>query len=231
MPNPAPVVIDGTTISEHTDFVELARKAFSGDVGGWFKDDLTALQPTLRVWERLSGSAYQSRLALGIAEHLTNADPTIRWAAVAFFEHCPEAPGGERLCDLVLGPHRALFPSDEGSTTPTGLEETLLRALARRLSTGDARARELARLEALRPHKAVPLIASLTQLDTEWTVAHVEEIVSRSPDALAPLIWQLVKAGRDVGPIADRLSRVEGIDPQAVRSALSRARERLARIG
>src|SRR3954470_5901433 len=99
-----PRTIDGVTLNDQTDFAAFVRDVLRGEGGvGSRRGDSQPLDWILRAYAELagSGSPYADRLAQGVADCLTAAEPEVRGQALVFFQNKPRAAGGERVRDLV----------------------------------------------------------------------------------------------------------------------------------
>lgn len=229
---PAPRKVDTVTFSDATVFGALVHDVLRGQGGvGALPSDHLPLDWVTRAYAELAGSPYADRLAEGVAACLTAPEPEVRGQALVFFQSHPRAAGGERVRELVAG-DRALFRGVPDPIHPgTDLDWQLLAALAARVAIGDRRALDLARDEALRPGRAVPLVAELASAAPDWVVANAEAIVRGTPEAGATLLIQLqgttdlVALGRRIVGLCHGDPRFEldvprFIDDEAVRQQL-----------
>jgi hypothetical protein len=214
-----PIQFEGVQLDDATNFAALALRSMSGLFGSR-PNDVDPGQGAVHVYEglRALGSPYAGRFSQGVAAALTDPRPEIRHYAVMFFDAFPDAPGAERVNDLVEGPDRRLF--DQTKVLSYSLEFSLLRLLGARVRVGDGRALALARAEALRPGKADGVIASLAANDTDWLLANLEQVASGSPGNIKAILRQLLRAGRDVVPVGIRLAHAPGVSAAELRSAV-----------
>lgn len=217
----APLDIDGVTLTDTTDFADLARRSLLGQstVGGVIWTDSDPAAGAFRFYERLKqmNSPYAAMFSKGISRSLSAPEPPLRQYALFFFQSFPDAAGGERVNELVAG-DRSLFEGHK--VQGWDLDFSLLRALGARIRGGDRTALGLARNEALKPGKADGVIAALTANDPDWVIARVENIIKGSPDVAATIFRQLQRAGRDVIGVGIRMGRVQGIDLAKFREAV-----------
>ena len=220
MPNPPlhPLQIDGVTLSDTTDFAALLSDILRGGGGaGALRSDMMPLDWVARVYPTLLGGPYADRFSDGVAACLTAPEPFVRHQALLFFEQFPHAHGGDRIEELVDG-DRALFAGvREPPTSDTDLEWSLLRALGARAGEGLGRALEQARRAALAAGKAQAVMAALASADPDWVVAHADAIVRGSPDAYAPMLRQIQRAGGDVAGLGARIAALGVVEPNEFR--------------
>jgi hypothetical protein len=198
------VRVDTVVFAADTDFAGLAREVLlGGGAVGSLRSDCFPLDWVFRAYEQVRGTSHADGLARGVAACLTAVEPEVRAQALIFFQSQPAAAGGERIVELVAG-DRALFAGVPDPMSPgVDLEWPLLAALAARLSAAGERGLALARAEALRPGKALPLIGALLAIAPGWVLAHAEEIVRGTPAAGLPILSSLP----DDHPDRDRLIR------------------------
>ncbi|MCS6915436.1 MAG: hypothetical protein NZ890_19680 [Myxococcota bacterium] len=219
----------GVTLDPDLDLGELARRALSGWRPEQVPEERTheteAGAPPQAVWlrrlyRRLLGTEMAEALSRGVAACLTHEDPLVRARALRFFYAMPAAPGGERITELVRG-DRALFRGQPNPfpTEERDLEDWLIGAAGQRLVAGvvDPGLAELLRAEALRPGRAAPTLEALAMADRAWLLEHAEDIVAATPAICVPLLRELQRAGGTLGPVAERLARVRGVDRAALR--------------
>jgi hypothetical protein len=221
----AALKVDGVLLSDETDFAKLAADALQGYAAiAMFPSDSAPLDGVFRFYDKLKGTPWADRFSEGIAAALTHSSIDVRREAVFFFRSRPAAAGGARIADLVVGPERQLFPSDDPQgEKSSGLEWELLRALGARIQLGDARALQVARDESLKPGKAHGVIAGLASHDTKWVVDNAEKIVSGSPEIVWALLKNLQRVGADVEAVGKRIARLPGVNPSRFRDAVERA--------
>lgn len=201
-----PLRVDNELLTDATDFDALALAALRGDAGGSLRSDNFPLDWVLRAYHALHGSAYADRLARGVATCLTAAEPAVRAQALVFYESHPTAAGGERV-NFLVADDQGLFAGIANPMQPGyDLRWQLLTVLAARANTGDRRATDLARVEAMRPGSAAPVIGGLVAADPDWVLAHAEEIVGGTPAAGATILIRLQRTDRDMAAIGRRIA-------------------------
>jgi len=199
------VLYDTVELTDQTDFVRLAHDALLGDVGGSLRSDSAPVDWVARAYAALAGSEYADRLAHGVSACLTAPEPEVRAQALIFFRSRADAPGAGRVVDLVAG-DRTLFQDVPNPYSPgTDLDWHLLDLLSMRMGLGDERAAALARVEALLPGRAEPLIAELTVTAPDWVVENAEEIVRGTPAAGATIFIHLQGTRHDLTDLVVRI--------------------------
>lgn len=217
-----PIDVDGIRLTDDLDFTIFARDALRGGAGlPGRPSDMSPLEAIDRLYSKLRGTAFADRLSEGIAENISSSDPEVRKWAVIFMENHPMAKGHEKLLERAAQaqaqPRRS---GDQGKGAPSE-EWSVMRSVGAQVSAGDEHARQIARAEALRPGKAQPVIASLTANDTQWVLDHLADIVIGSPDAVAPIFFQLFMKGHDYRKAAERLAYTVGVDVERVKNEIA----------
>ena len=209
----APVRVDTVTLTDATDFDALARDVLRGGGFGAYPSDNAPVDWIFRAYEQVCDTPYAGRLSRGVAACLTCVEPEVRAQALLFFQTRPHAVGGDRVLDLLAG-DRPLFAGIPDPLHPdVDLEWQLLAALAARLASGDERAADLARAEALRPGKAQPFIGALARAAPDWVLAHAEDIVRASAEAGITILLAL-QGGTDLAQLAARIAPLCRSDPR-----------------
>lgn len=198
------------------------RRLLSGEITiqGDNRDVLTPAEPLARLWSSLKSRDEGTRLALGIAGCLGDADVEITSAAAHFFEMASTAPDGGALgVALGRGPEFLRGVVDAASAgSAVDLRAVLARATATRIEH-DAVAREQVRAEALRAGRAAEIVAALYTWDRPWLLSNAAEVVAGTPDALIPLLWNMARSGAHPGPL---LRSLRGrVAPDVVEAAIA----------
>jgi hypothetical protein len=208
------VRVDGVELTEDTDVAALVQAALKGDLGVSLPSDCYPLDWLLRMYDRLAGTPWPDRLSQGVASCLSADDPLVRSQALAFFRVRPAAVGGDRIVELARG-DRTMFA---GTTDPMSanhdLEFQLLSTLAIRVERGDPAALLIARDEALRTGNAAMLAGALAENDPEWTIAHAEQIVQRTPSAGLTILCRLRADPHALADLARRIVPMCHGDPR-----------------
>jgi hypothetical protein len=205
------IVVDGVALSPQTDYAALAREValrdgpvqpgtgFREPGGQWLK----------KLFERLGSTPEARALAMAMSELLSDDLPRARAEALRFYEHLPDAPGAERIVEL-LRHQRHLFPvSEKGWCSGTTLDQDVTRVLGQRLThVGvDRRSLVLARREALRHGSGRgPLLSALVERDGAWVRRHAIAI-ARVPERR----WQQLLSAfesRDLDNVGEIAARI-----------------------
>lgn len=201
----APRQLDSFTLTDETDFADLARNTILGRIGGGMPHDSHPVAWVFRAYRELEGSPYQEKLAQGVAACLEDGDPVVRLGALIFFGSHPTAPGAERIITLVEG-GRSRFGSEE-------LSNELMSALGAQIGLpGCDQALVLARREALEGDPD-HVMAALTQADADWVIEHAEAIVEAHPTTGMTILFNLQKVGGDVAAVGQRIAGSAKRDP------------------
>ncbi len=203
----APIVVDTETFTDSFDFVGFARRLLSGHAGGSLPGDQGPLDWLLRALPLVQGTSYEDRLTRAVSECLTDGDPTVRREALRFFEARAAAAGAERVVELARGDRKLFAGVPDPETKSIDLEWSLLRAVGARMVKGDERAKGVGREEALKETgQPEPLIAALTTTDSQWVIAHCEEIVAKHPKTASTILFNLEQAGVGAAEVGERIA-------------------------
>ena len=182
-------------------------------------NDRTDLDPLLNLWR---GGKRKDELREGFTEALTHADPKVRAAGVMFFARMSTGSGDLPLLHDLLTNRAELY---EGVPEPwfggsDDLRSMLASAVASRASQGDA-AVDTLKSEALQPGRAGWVIVALIGLDPAWVRQHAATIVTNSPSALDPLLYNLKMRWIDLTNFLTELR--QDVDDDVLRAGLRSA--------
>ncbi len=201
------IVVDDVTLSPGIDYAVLARDVALRDGpiqrhtglrepgGQWLK----------KVFERLGCTPEATALAMAISALPSDREPKVRGEALRFYEFLPDAPGWERILDLLRDRRDLFSVSDKGCCAGTTLDQDVTRVLGQRLRHVGVtrRALTLARREALLPGVGRrPLLDALLRCDGEWVRRHAIAI-AHVPERR----WRDVLSAFAIGDV-DNLGRV-----------------------
>ena len=211
----SPATIDSVTLSDDTDFVDLAKRSVLGQVGGGLPSDSSPLDWLWRAFPLIQQTAYADQFSEGIAACLTDADPVVRAGSLTFFGQFPAAKGARRVLELARG-DRSRFDGIPDPTSPGyDLGWLLSRAIGALASVNEEEALEVARADALTPGKAGPVMAALTSADPLWVASHAEEIVKGTPSAAITILYNLQESAVvNVGDVGERIAPFAAMDPK-----------------
>lgn len=198
-----PKRLDSFTLTDETDFADLAASVLSGRVGGSTSHDSGPTSWFDRAYPELDGSPYQDMLSRGVAACLTHSDSSIRLNALMFFASHPAAAGAETVLTVAAG-DRALFREPK-------LQDKLMRALGALIKAGNTDALALGRQEALTGDPDY-LMAALAKADPDWVDEHAEAIVRANPSTGMTILYNFQKIGRDVTETGIRIAHLAKVD-------------------
>jgi len=182
--------------------------------------DRSDLDPLLNMWR---GGRRKDELHAGFVEALTHSNPNVRAGGVMFFSRMTTSkddldvllPLFTDKLELYDGVREPWFGGDDD------LRSMLAAAIASRTSPGHA-AVDVLKSEALQPGRAGWVIVALIGLDPAWVRSHAGTIITNSPGALDPLLFNLKVRGIDMTHFLKELreSVDDGVIRAGIRSAL-----------
>lgn len=181
--------------------------------------DRSDLDPLLNMWR---GGRRKDDLHAGFTEALTHSDPAVRAAGVMFFARMRTEPSDLDVLLGLLTEQTALY---EGVREPwfggaDDLRSMLASAVASRTKPGHA-AVDALKSEALQPGRAGWVIVALVGLDPAWVRENASVIITNSPTALDPLLFNLQMRGVDMSSFLQELR--QGVDDAIVRAGIRSA--------
>ena len=158
--------------------------------------DRSDLDPLLNMWR---GGRRRSVLHAGFKEALTHSDPTVRAGGVMFFARMRTDPADLDLLHGLLVNRLYLY---DGVPEPwfggsDDLRSMLASAVSSRTKPGHV-AIDALKTEALQPGRAGWVIVALVGLDPAWGRQNAGTIITGSPTALDPLLFNLQMRGVDL---------------------------------
>lgn len=158
--------------------------------------DRSDLDPLLNLWRR---GQRKDELHAGFVGALTHPNPNVRAGAVMFFARMTTSRDDLDLLHAALTEQPELFdevrePWFGGSDD---LRSMLSSAVASRATPGHPAVNTL-KHEALQPGRAGWVIVALVGLDPAWVRQNAATIITNSPGALDPLLFNLKMRGIDL---------------------------------
>lgn len=209
-----PALLEGIAIDESTDFGQLARKSFAGELGVLLHPSVDRVRGfwLQRLYRLLDDRPAAAKVARAAADLLLDRDPRVRMGAIAFFNFAWNAPGADRLAP-ALRDHPELFADIFVDGNPMSLERQLLEVLDYRIvnGVGDTVALELMRAALSRRFKPVGLeqyLFGMAKVDQKWLLEHGDELVAAVPELWQNMQAALVDAGaskRQMAALKDRV--------------------------
>jgi len=182
-------------------------------------NDRSDLDPLLTMWRR---GQREEALRAGFIEALTHPDPKVRAGGVMFFARMTTRPEDVDLLLPLLTDKVELY---DGVREPwfggrDDLRSMLASAIASRTPAGHP-AVDVLEAEALEEGRAGWVIVALVGLDPVWVRSHAGAIVTNSPGALDPLLYNLQMRGVDLTPFLQELR--QEVDDDVVRAGIRSA--------
>jgi hypothetical protein len=209
-----PARVDGITVDEQSDFGELARKSFAGELGISLHVSVDGVAGfwLQRLYRLLCDLPAAAKVAAAAADQLLDPDPRVRMGAIAFFSFAPNAPGADRLAP-ALRDHPELFAGVLVDGRLMTLERQLLEVLDSRIisEVGDTLALELMRAALSRPFKPIGLeqyLFGMARVDQKWLLDHGDALVAAVPELWENMQTALESAGaskRQMAALKDRV--------------------------
>ena len=158
--------------------------------------DRTDLDPLLNMWR---GGRRKDELHAGFVRALTHADPKVRAAGVMFFAQMTTSNSDLDLLYGALNEHSELYDGvpEPWFGGPDDLRSMLAAAIGSRATPGHP-AVNMLKHEALQPGRAGWVIVALVGLDPAWVRHNAAAIITNSPRALDPLLFNLKMRGIDL---------------------------------
>ena len=219
-----PALLEGVAIDEKSDFGQLARKSFAGELG-------VSLHPSVdrvpgfwlqRLYRLLGDLPAAAKIAGAAADQLLDPTPSVRMGAIGFFNLGWNAPGADRVAP-ALRDHPELFADVLVDGNPTTLERQLLEVLDYRIinKVGDTVALELMRAALSRPFKPIGLerfLFGMARVDQQWLLEHGDALVAAVPALWTNMQAALEDAGvskRQMAALKDRVRARRAATPNA----------------
>jgi hypothetical protein len=209
-----PLVLEGIEIDEQTDWQDLARRSFAGELG-------VSLHPNVdrqrgfwlqRLYRLLEKQPVAAKISNAAADRAIDPNPRVRLGAIVFFRLGWNEPGAERMAP-ALRDHPELFADVLVDGYPVTLERQMLDMLDYRITNkvADPVAIELMRAALYRRFEPIGIqqsLFSMAQADQKWLLEHADEIVAARPEAWDHMQHALKSAGAPKRALADLQQRV-----------------------
>jgi hypothetical protein len=181
--------------------------------------DRSDLDPLLNMWR---GGRRRDELHAGFREALTHDDPRVRAGGVMFFARMTTEPGDLELLHGLLVNRAELYEGvpEPWFGGPDDLRSMLASAVGSRTTPGHV-ATDVLKQEALEPGRAGWVIVALVGLDPVWVRQNASAIISASPSALDPLLYNLQMRGVDMRDFLRELR--QDVDDDVVRAGIRSA--------
>jgi CheY-like chemotaxis protein len=180
------------------------------------RNDRTELCTLLNVWRR---GQRNDELHAGFVEALTHDKPAVRAGAVMFFARMTTSTDDLDLLHAALTDQTELY---DGVREPwfggaDDLRSVLASAVASRATPGHP-AVDTLKHEALQPGRAGWVIVALVGLDPVWVRQNAGALITNSPTALDPLLFNLKMRGIDMRAFLRELR--QDVDERVIRAGV-----------
>jgi|GEM_PF-4897410 len=181
--------------------------------------DRSVLDPLFNLWRRKQRT---DELHDGFLEALTHGDPKVRAGGVMFFARMTTPKGDLEPLASALIDHTELYEDvpEPWFGGDDDLRSMLASAVAIR-ATPEHRAVDALKREAVQPGRAGWVIVGLVGLDPSWVRSNAGTIITNSPTALDPLLFNLNARGIDMANFLTELR--DEVSDEVIRAGIRSA--------